>query len=62
MNSKKSTHVSEAKMNIVRELSELIKNKKSGKTSFKGIKKEKRIVQFPFPIVLSSKLIGILPG
>lgn len=40
----------------------MLSAEKAAKIILKGIKKEKRIVQFPFPIVLSSKLIGILPG
>ena len=35
---------------------------KAAKIILKGIKKEKRIIQFPFPIVISSRLIRILPN
>jgi short-subunit dehydrogenase len=34
---------------------------KAARIIIRGIKKEKRIIQFPFPIVFGSKLIKILP-
>ena len=34
---------------------------KAAKIILEGIKKEKRIIQFPFPTVLGSKIIGLLP-
>lgn len=40
----------------------MLSAEKAAEIILKGIKKEKRIIQFPFPIVLSSKLIGMLPG
>ncbi len=36
--------------------------KKAAKKIIKGIKKEKKIIQFPFPIVLGSKIIKIIPN
>ncbi len=35
---------------------------KAAKIILKGIKKEKRIIQFPFPTVIASKLIGLMPN
>jgi short-subunit dehydrogenase len=35
---------------------------KAARIIVKGIEKEKRIIQFPLPIVLSARLIGMLPG
>ena len=39
----------------------LIDVEKAAKIILKGIKKEKRIIQFPFPIVLGSKFLSIIP-
>lgn len=40
----------------------LMQADKAAKIILKGIKNEKRIIQFPFPIVLATKLVGLLPG
>ncbi len=40
----------------------LIDANKAARIIVKGIKKEKRIIQFPFPTVLFSKLLRILPN
>jgi short-subunit dehydrogenase len=39
----------------------LINAEKAAKIIIKGIKKEKRIIQFPFPTVLGAKLMRIVP-
>jgi short-subunit dehydrogenase len=35
---------------------------KAAKIIIEGIKKEKRVIEFPLPIVLATKLINILPN
>lgn len=40
----------------------MVSAEKAAKIILRGIKQEKRIIQFPLPIVLSSKFIGMLPG
>lgn len=40
----------------------LISAEKAAKIILSGIKKEKRIIQFPFPTVVFSRLIGCLPS
>jgi len=40
----------------------MLSAEKAAKKILRGIKREKRIIQFPLPIVLSSKIIGMLPG
>jgi short-subunit dehydrogenase len=35
---------------------------KAARKIINGIKKEKRMIQFPFPIILGSRLVKILPG
>jgi short-subunit dehydrogenase len=39
----------------------LMEPEKAAEIILKGIKKEKRIIQFPLPIVIMSKIISILP-
>ena len=39
----------------------LMSTEKAAKIILKGIRKEKRIIQFPLPTVLGSKVIGVLP-
>jgi len=40
----------------------LMDPEKAAQIIIKGIKKEKRIIQFPLPIVLGTRLISIMPG
>ncbi len=40
----------------------LMEADKAAEIIVKGIEKEKRTIQFPFPIVLATKLIGLLPN
>lgn len=40
----------------------MISSKKAAQKIIRGIKKEKRVIQFPWTMVLITKLIGALPG
>ncbi len=40
----------------------LMQPNEAAKAILYGIKKEKRIIQFPLPIVLSTKLVGLIPN
>ncbi|MFH0736609.1 MAG: SDR family NAD(P)-dependent oxidoreductase [bacterium] len=40
----------------------LMQPEEAAKIIIAGIKKEKRIIQFPLPIVLSTKLVGLIPN
>jgi short-subunit dehydrogenase len=40
----------------------LMQADKAAKIILNGIEQEKRIIQFPFPIVFVTKLVGLLPG
>jgi hypothetical protein len=40
----------------------LMEVEKASGIIIKGIKKEKRIIQFPLPVVIGDKLLKLLPG
>lgn len=40
----------------------LMSPEKAASRILAGIKKEKRIIQFPLPMVLLTRIVGLLPG